>query len=54
MFGFFKNKAYDITISTMKSDMNRFIEMLKGILKGTLNGALKGILKGITITITVT
>ncbi len=31
MFSFFKNKAYDSTISTMKSDMNRFIQILTGM-----------------------
>lgn len=39
MFGFFKNKAHDLTISSMKSDMSRFIEMLKGM-DDTALGAL--------------
>ena len=42
MFGFFKNKAYDVTISTMKSDMNRFIGMLKGMDDGAIGSLVVG------------
>ena len=42
MFGFFKNKAYDVTISTMKSDMNRFVQMLKGMDEGAIGSLVVG------------
>jgi hypothetical protein len=42
MFNFFKNKAYDLTISTMKTDMTRFIEMLKGMDESALGGLVVG------------
>ena len=42
MFNFFKNKAYDLSISTMKTDMSRFVEMLKGMDDCAIGGLVVG------------
>lgn len=42
MFGFFKNKAHDLNISTMKSDMSRFVDILKGMDDSALGSLIVG------------
>ena len=42
LFGFFKNKVRDLSVSVMEADMDRFTKMLKGMEGSALGGLVVG------------
>ena len=42
MFGWFKNKALDLSINVMKEDLIKFNAMLKGVSDSAMGGLLVG------------
>jgi len=42
LFGFFKNKVRDLSVSAMETDMDRFTKMLKGMEGSALGGLVVG------------